>query len=393
MTPAPRKRPLIASSDHSSACSQYAATLNFVLGLAKLNRKRKIEVYAQVPFLTLKDMNMLTRAGIKVVNPFPQEGEYARLDQNGCVFSVHLNCGGHIEVMTLEYTRPALITWSDGQHHRALGHPTRRAELAGLGWEYDRVQEIDALDPPDEYDQGVESMDDVDMTDPPSGSLSTPPSSKKRSIDNDYVPNTPLQKRRSLSGSFSGSPSGKKRSIDDHDHDVPGTPPPKRRSPPDLSPDLFLNLSSHLSPHLSGKKRSVDDEATPESPPRKAHSLSGLLSEYVPPAVPRSRSRKRRSTDEVPDTPLQKRRCPSEPLFGSASGKKRVHGETISEDDGYVPERPPSAPKRVQQSPRNITVHDRLMFPASMNQRCDSRRTKTTMQHHRSARSAHIMVE
>ncbi|RYP03737.1 hypothetical protein DL765_010407 [Monosporascus sp. GIB2] len=72
----------------SSACSQYAATVDFVLGLSKLSRKRKIEVYARVPFLTLKDMNMLTRAGIKVVSPLPQEGRYNRLDQNSCVFTV-----------------------------------------------------------------------------------------------------------------------------------------------------------------------------------------------------------------------------------------------------------------------------------------------------------------
>ncbi|RYP52435.1 hypothetical protein DL768_002401 [Monosporascus sp. mg162] len=98
----------------SSACSQHAATPDFILRLSKLTGKRKIEVYAQVPFLTLKGMIMLTRAWIKVINPSPQEGGYARLDQNSCVFSVCLNCGGHVEVMTLEYTRPALITWSDG---------------------------------------------------------------------------------------------------------------------------------------------------------------------------------------------------------------------------------------------------------------------------------------
>ncbi|RYP10367.1 hypothetical protein DL764_000701 [Monosporascus ibericus] len=219
----------------SSACSKYVAILGFVLALSKLARKWKTEVYAQVPFLTLKDMNLLTRAGIKVVNRFPQEWGYVHRGQNSCVFSVHLNCGSQVEIVTLEYTRPALIAWSDGQHHHALE------------WEYDRVQEIDALDPLDEHDQGgssiafsgwsqygfmqpVESIDDVDMADAPSGSLSAPPSDKKRSIDDDVLPETPLRKRRSLCGSVSGSPSEKKRSIGDHDHDVPDTPSRKRRS-------------------------------------------------------------------------------------------------------------------------------------------------------------------
>ncbi|RYP33771.1 hypothetical protein DL767_004638 [Monosporascus sp. MG133] len=208
----------------SNACSQHAATLDFVLGLSR--------------------------------QTIPQEGRYARLDQNSCAFSVHLNCGGHVEVMTLGYTRPALIMWSDGQHQRALEHPTRRAALATLEWEYDRVQEIGALDPPDEHDQGgssitspdlshykflqpVEGIDDVNMTDPPSRSLSGPPSGKKRSIDDDDVPDTPLRKRRSLSGSVSGSPSGRRRSIDDQDGVLPGTPPRKRRSPPDFFSDLL----------------------------------------------------------------------------------------------------------------------------------------------------------
>ncbi|RYO94258.1 hypothetical protein DL766_002232 [Monosporascus sp. MC13-8B] len=117
----------------SSTCSQYAATVDFVLGLSKLSRKRKIKVYARVPFLTLKDMNMLTRAGIKVVNPFPREGTYDRLDQNSCVFAVYLNCWGHVEAMTLEYTCPALTTWSDGATPARIRAPDKACRTSDVG--------------------------------------------------------------------------------------------------------------------------------------------------------------------------------------------------------------------------------------------------------------------
>ncbi|RYP73452.1 hypothetical protein DL771_003624 [Monosporascus sp. 5C6A] len=119
----------------------------------------------------------------------------------------------------------------------------------------------------------MESIDDVDMTDAPSGSPSAPPSGKKRSIDNNDVSETPLRQSRSLSGSVSGSPSGKKRSISDHDHYVPGTPSRKRRSP-DPTPGKGGTSMETTSPLRRHRRGVLPLDVSSDLPQRKRRVMA-----------------------------------------------------------------------------------------------------------------------
>lgn len=130
------------------SCSQYAAALDLAKGISILTHRKDIEVYAQDPYMTLKDINVLTRAGIKVVNPFLQEG-YTLVDENTFVLSVYLNYTANIEAMTLECTRPAMIMWTDMKSQFLVEHSARTAALSTLDREYDRVEGINALKIPD----------------------------------------------------------------------------------------------------------------------------------------------------------------------------------------------------------------------------------------------------
>ncbi|EMR71966.1 hypothetical protein UCREL1_982 [Eutypa lata UCREL1] len=124
------------------------AALDLAKGISILTHRKDIEVYAQDPYMTLKDINVLTRAGIKVVNPFLQEG-YTLVDENTFVLSVYLNYTANIEAMTLECTRPAMIMWTDMKSQFLVEHSARTAALSTLDREYDRVEGINALKIPD----------------------------------------------------------------------------------------------------------------------------------------------------------------------------------------------------------------------------------------------------
>ena len=158
------------------SCLQYAAALDFAQLISGLTHGRPIDVWVQDPFLTRTDIQALELYGVRVANPYMQEG-YTLVDRNTFVIGIFVNREAHLEAMCLEGGRPALIIWTDVKNAETRKVPERAAALDILAREYDTVKPIKALGEPDEDEDEDEDEDGEELSSSSSatGSSSSPP--------------------------------------------------------------------------------------------------------------------------------------------------------------------------------------------------------------------------
>ncbi len=373
------------------SCMQYPAALDLASLISKLTHSRKIHVYAQEPFLTLKDINTLTRASVRVVNPFTHEG-YTLIDQDTFVFAINLNYGGHIEAMSLECARPALILWSDLDNKEALEHPARAAALDTLGREYNRLEKAEhALSPPEKHYKGDSDIDTADWDDyvflypdPPAlspSSLYLPKAKFFRAPRMDREPREDSSDQ-SYSESSEGVPlwdiknitavremRGRRYQVEFADYVNDWLYPAEyfrqmpwllrdfhRKNPHLEGPPKQLKywerqygkgmLRTPINPR--GEKRKLEDDATDTANPRERHSPFESSSELPSDGVVEQVSQGK-STLYPSDSSSLSSRSSSESSSGPSpetSPEEKKDGRRIHEDSGDVVERPP--PKRAR---------------------------------------------